>query len=58
MTIRVTVLDLETGDTETQEISNDVLVITEGTCEVAGVQNYPTTGTQVWTVKGVGGARS
>lgn len=57
MTIRVTVTDLESGDTETKEISNDVLVITEGTCEVTNVQNYPAKGTQVWTIKGVGGKR-
>lgn len=53
--IRVTVEDPTTGETETKEISNDVLVIVEGTAEVAGIQNYPTTGTQVWTIKGVGG---
>lgn len=57
MTIRVTVTDLATDETETKEITNDVLVITEGECVVAGIQNYPKSGTQVWTVKNVGGAR-
>lgn len=55
MSIRVTVEDLATGETETQQISNDVLVIVEGTAQVAGIQNYPATGTQVWTITGIGG---
>lgn len=57
MTIRVTVEDLASGDTETKEITNDVLVITEGTAEVTHIQNYPEKGTQIWTVKGIGGRR-
>lgn len=55
MSVKVTVEDLQTGDVETQVISNDVLVIVEGTAFVDGVADYPTTGTQVWTVKGLGG---
>lgn len=47
MTVRVTVEDLETGDSEVQEITDDVLVIVEGTAWVSGVDSYPTTGTQV-----------
>jgi hypothetical protein len=54
MTIRVTVTDLESGDTETQEITDDVLVIVEGRCQVGGVQSYAN-GTQVWTIKNAGG---
>jgi len=52
MSIRVTVTDTETGDTEAREIDNDVIVITAGTCYVDGIANYPTTGTQVYTIKG------
>lgn len=56
MTIKVTVEDVETGDSETKTITDDVLVIVEGTAHVAGIQNYPKSKTQVWTIKGVGGA--
>ena len=52
MSIQVTVLDTETGESETQTIENDVIVVTAGTCYVAGVQDYPSKGTQVYTVKG------
>jgi len=55
MSIRVTVTDTETGDTETQEIDNDVIVVTAGTCYVEHVADYPTKGTQVYTIKGRGG---
>ncbi|VXB33833.1 hypothetical protein [Nocardioides sp. AX2bis] len=56
MTIRITVEDTATGDTETTELTDDVLVIVEGSAHVTNVQNYPKSKTQVWTVKGVGGA--
>lgn len=52
MAIRVTVLDTETGDTETREIENDVIVVTAGTCHIDHVADYPTKGTQVYTIKG------
>lgn len=52
MAIRVTVTDTETGETESQEVVNDVVVVTAGTCYVEGVVDYPTTGTQVYTIKG------
>lgn len=55
MSIEVTVRDTESGDTETQTIENDVLVITAGTCRIAHVQDYPAKGTQVYTIKGRGG---
>lgn len=55
MGIEVTVRDTETGDTETQTVDNDVLVITAGTCYVDHIADYPTKGTQVYTVKGRGG---
>jgi hypothetical protein len=57
MSIRVTVTDTETGASETREIDNDVLVVTAGACYIANVQDYPLKGTQVYTVKGRGGAR-
>ena len=52
MSIQVTVLDTESGETETKTIENDVLVITAGTCYVAHVNDYPGKGTQVYTIKG------
>ena len=52
MGIRVTVTDTETGDSETREIDNDVIVVVAGTCYVDGIADYPTTGTQVYTIKG------
>lgn len=52
MAIEVTVRDTESGDSETQTIENDVIVVTAGTCYVDNVTDYPTTGTQVYTIKG------
>lgn len=58
MSIEVTVRDTETGESETQTIENDVIVITAGTCYVDRIQDYPAKGTQVYTIKGRhGGAR-
>ena len=48
-------MDTETGDSETREIDNDVLVVTAGNCYIAHVNDYPTKGTQVYTIKGRGG---
>lgn len=50
--IRVTVTDLETGDTESQEVWNDYVIVTAGSCHVANIQDYPTKGTHVLTIKG------
>jgi hypothetical protein len=50
--IRVTVQDLVTGDSETQEIHDDYVIVCAGTCYVAHVNDYPTKGTQILTVKG------
>jgi hypothetical protein len=50
MSIQVTVTDTESGDTETQTIENDYVLVTAGTC-TAAVQAYGT-GTHVITVKG------
>lgn len=51
MTLRVTVTDVETSDTETQLIpDHEVLVITTGDCHIAHVADYGST--QVYTIKG------
>lgn len=50
--IRVTVKDLQTGEEETVEISDDYLLICAGSCYLDGTQVYPTMGTHVLTVKG------
>jgi hypothetical protein len=52
MSIEVTVRDTETGDTETATITNDYVIVCAGTCHVATIQDYPTKGTRVITVKG------
>ncbi len=50
MSIRVTVTDTENGDTETQEIENNHIVVTAGNHYIAGVQRYGN-GTAVYTIK-------
>lgn len=53
MTLRVTVEDIETGDTDTAEVpEGDYLIICHDPCYEAGIQVYPRTGTHVITVKG------
>lgn len=53
MTLRVTVTDIENGDTDTAEIAEgDYLLITHKPCYEASVQTYPTKGTHVITIKG------
>lgn len=52
MAIQVTVLDTESGESVTKTIENDVIVITAGICYVDHVADYPTKGTQVYTIKG------
>lgn len=54
MTIRVTVLDTESGETSTEEIEDNYILVTAGSCYRDGVQVYPKTGTHVVTVKGIG----
>lgn len=49
--IRVTCTDLATGESESQEIWNDYLIITAGNRYVSGVQWYPGKGTAVVTIK-------
>lgn len=55
--IKVTVEDLETGETESAVIWDDYLLITAGSCHRTSVQSYPKSGTHVVTVKGIGGKR-
>lgn len=53
MTLSVTVIDHETGDTDSKTvIDNDYIIITNGTCYVSNIQVYPKAGTHVITVKG------
>jgi hypothetical protein len=49
--VQVTVLDTETGDTETQVISDDYVITCAGSAHVDSVQAYAN-GTHVLTVKG------
>ena len=52
MSLTVTVLDEQTGETETQRIADgNYLVITTAPCYVDGYQAYPTRGTVVVTIK-------
>lgn len=39
-------------------IKDDYNLVTDGDCEVTGIQVYPGTGTHVITVRNVGGKRS
>ena len=48
---RVTCEDIETGETESQVIENNYVVITDGNTHVSDVQHYPGTGTTVLTIK-------
>ncbi|HEV2780384.1 MAG TPA: hypothetical protein VGX25_13425 [Actinophytocola sp.] len=56
--LRITVEDLQTGETDSRAIVNDVCVIVHGTCHITHVQDHPRTGTQVITVKGRGSRRA
>lgn len=51
MAIEVTVRDTETGDTETQTVENDYVIVTAGDCYVDSRQAHGK-GTHVLTVKG------
>lgn len=51
MSIEVTCRDTESGESETQTIENDYIVVTAGTFYVDGIQSYPGTGTVVLTIK-------
>jgi hypothetical protein len=53
MTLRVTVTDVETGDTDTAEVpEGDYLLICHEPCHLTYTSVYPTTGTHVLTIKG------
>lgn len=49
--IRITVTDLNTGESESMEISDDYVLTTAGSCELAHT-NVFANGTHVLTVKG------
>lgn len=51
--LRVTVTDLQSGDTQTSEVpAGEYVLLTTAPCHVAGTQVYPAKGTHVITVKG------
>lgn len=53
--ILVVAIDLEQDDAGQRVIVDDVSVVVAGRCFVGGVQSWPMSGTQVWTIKGIGG---
>lgn len=53
MSLKVTVTDIETGETDEREVADgDYVIVCASPCYVDGVQAYPTKGTHVLTVKG------
>lgn len=53
MTLRVTVTDIETGDSDSATVvEGDYLLICHAPCYEHGVQVYPGSGTHVITIKG------
>lgn len=53
MSLRVTIVDEQTGDTETIRVADDdYLLTTTGTVE-ASIQSYPLKGTHILTLKNV-----
>lgn len=51
--LRITVEDLETGDTDTTEIpAGEYVVLTTEPCRVAHTSSYPQKGTHIVTIKG------
>ena len=55
--IRVTAVDLESGEEETQEIENDYVLTVAGSCYVSHITSFPTTGTHVITIRREGWRR-
>jgi hypothetical protein len=51
MSVRIVCTDTDTGESETQEITDDYCVITAGSRYVSGIVTYPKTGTAVITVR-------
>jgi hypothetical protein len=50
MAIRVTVVDTESGETESREITDDVIVVTAGRHHIDHIASYGN-GTKVYTIK-------
>lgn len=51
--LRITVTDLETGDSEIREIpKGEYFILCTAPCYVAHTNSYPTKGTHVLTIKG------
>ena len=51
--IRVTVEDLETGDTDTAVIWDDYFLLCAGCCHLTYTNLFPSSGTVQLTIKGV-----
>lgn len=49
--IRVTVEDPDTGESETQEVEDDYILVTAGKCYVSYTQVFPKSGTHQLTIK-------
>lgn len=49
---RVTACDIESGESETQEVAHDYVIVTSGNCSIENIAVMPN-GTHVITVKGV-----
>jgi hypothetical protein len=53
MSLTVTVVDNETGETQTSEVpDHDYMLIVAGSCYLSNIQAYGTSGTHVLTIKG------
>jgi hypothetical protein len=51
--LRITVEDLATGEKESRDLPmNDFFIVCTGSCHIAHINDYPTKGTQVLTIKG------
>jgi hypothetical protein len=48
---RVTCTDLDSGESEECEITDDYVIVTDGRCYVSHIQVYPKSGTSVLTLK-------
>ena len=49
--VRVTVEDLNTGQSESVIVKDNWVITTQGTCDVTSRQEYPKSGTTVLTIK-------
>jgi hypothetical protein len=53
MSLKITVTDIETGETEESTVADgDYVIVCAAPCHLGDIQAYPTKGTHVLTVKG------